>query len=69
MWHLLLRRSPFIVLYFTELLKVRKNAIRKTKNTLIINATERTDKIVEVQNRIVEVSRSASQRDAVFFVE
>jgi len=55
MWHLLLRRSPFIVLYFTELLKVRKNAIRKTKNTLIINATERTDKIVEVQNRIVEV--------------
>ena len=55
MWHLLLRRNPFIVLYFTELLKVRKNAIRKTKNTLIINATERTDKIVEVQNRIVEV--------------
>jgi len=48
MWHLLLRRNPFIVLYFTELLKVRKNAIRKTKNTLIINATERTDKIVEV---------------------
>ena len=55
MWHLLLRRNPFIVLNFTELLKVRKNAIRKTKNTLIINATERTDKIVEVQNRIVEV--------------
>ena len=55
MWHLLLRRNPFIVLNFTELLKVRKNAIRKTKNTLIINATERTDKIVEVQNRIVKV--------------
>jgi len=50
-----LRRNPFVVLNITELLKVRKNAIRKTKNTLIINATERTDKIVEVQNRIVEV--------------
>jgi len=55
MWHRLLRRNPFVVLNITELLKVRKNAIRKTKNTLIINATERTDKIVEVQNRIVEV--------------